>query len=307
MITALAGGVGAARFLVGLSEVAEPSRICAVVNTADDEIVHGLHVSPDLDTVTYTLAGAANSEAGWGLAGETWGVMGALERYGAETWFRLGDKDLGTHIYRTGRLAGGAPLSQVTSEIAAAWGVEQRLLPMTDDPVRTRITLVTGQEIAFQDYFVRLRHSAPVAQVRFEGASNAAPAPGVLESIQRAERLVICPSNPLVSIGPILAVPEVRAALEARRTDTYAISPIVAGHAIKGPADRLLRELGHEASVAGVARLWAGVAGTLVVDTADAALAGTVESEGMACLVTPTLMSLPGVAHSLARCVLDAV
>jgi LPPG:FO 2-phospho-L-lactate transferase len=304
VITALAGGVGAARLLVGLTSVLEPSQICAVVNTADDEVIHGLHISPDLDTVTYTLAGAVNPDTGWGLAGETWEAIGALERYGASTWFRLGDRDLGTHLYRTSRLAEGAPLSTVTSEITAAWGLAQHIVPMSDEVVRTRLTLTTGEEVAFQDYFVRLRHSVPVRGVRFVGADAASPAPGVLEAIADAERVIICPSNPVVSIGPILEVPGIRAALEDRRADTVAVSPIVAGTALKGPADRLLSELGQEASVVGVARLWASVAATLVVDSADAALAGAVEAEGMTCVVTPTVMSRPGVATTLARCVL---
>ncbi|MGH9129252.1 MAG: 2-phospho-L-lactate transferase [Acidimicrobiales bacterium] len=309
MITALAGGVGAARLLAGLSSVIDPAEICAVVNTGDDEVIHGLHVSPDLDTVTYTLAGAVNPDAGWGLDGETWEAMGALDRYGGATWFRLGDRDLGTHLYRTARLGEGAPLSVVTSEVTAAWGLAQRLLPMSDDPVRTRLTLAAGEgggeeEVAFQDYFVRLRHSVPVSGLRFEGASASSPAPGVLDAIASTERLVICPSNPIVSIGPILAVPGIREALQARRADTVAVSPIVAGAALKGPADRLLVELGHGASVVGVARLWAPLASTLVVDVADAALAGAVEAEGMACVVAPTVMSRPGVSSSLARCVL---
>ncbi len=305
MITALAGGVGAARLLVGLTNVVEPSQIYAVVNTADDEVVHGLHISPDLDTVTYTLAGVVNRDTGWGLSGETWEAMGALERYGTSTWFRLGDRDLGTHLYRTARLAERARLSVVTSEITAAWSLAQRIVPMSDDPVRTRLTLTTGEEVAFQDYFVRLRHSVPVSAVRFVGADTALPAPGVLDAIARAERVIVCPSNPVVSIAPLLAVPGIRAALEDRRADTVAVSPIVAGATLKGPADRLLRELGHEASVVGVARLWAGIAATLVVDSADAALASAVEAEGMTCVVTPTVMSRPDAATALARCVLD--
>ncbi len=305
MITALAGGVGAARLLVGLTNVVEPSQIYAVVNTADDEVVHGLHVSPDLDTVTYTLAGVVNPNTGWGLSADTWEAMGALERYGASTWFRLGDRDLGTHLYRTARLAEKARLSMVTSEITAAWSLAQRIVPMSDDPVRTRLTLTTGEEVAFQDYFVRLRHSVPVSAVRFVGADTALPAPGVLDAIARAERVIVCPSNPVVSIAPLLAVPGIRAALEDRRADTVAVSPIVAGATLKGPADRLLRELGHEASVVGVARLWAGIAATLVVDSADAALASAVEAEGMTCVVTPTVMSRPDAATALARSVLD--
>ncbi len=301
VITALAGGVGAARLLAPLCRAVGPARVHAVVNTGDDEVLHGLHISPDLDTVTYTLAGAANPTTGWGLAGETWRVMEALERYRGQTWFRLGDRDLATHLYRTQRLAEGAPLSAVAGEIAKAWGIRSHLMPMTDDEVRTRVTLAGGEEVSFQDYFVRRRHSVAVTGLRFEGAATSRPAPGVLEAVAGAERLIICPSNPLVSIAPILAVPGVEEAVRARRQDVVAISPIVAGAALKGPADRLLAELGHEASVVGVARLWAPIAGTLIVDEADAGLARQVEAEGMDCLVAPTVMDRPGVGESLAR------
>ncbi|MGH9069017.1 MAG: 2-phospho-L-lactate transferase [Acidimicrobiales bacterium] len=302
MITALAGGVGAARFLSGLVEAVGPDQVCAVVNTGDDEILHGLHVSPDLDTVTYTLAGAANPATGWGLADETWTTMEALERFGGQTWFRLGDRDLATHLYRTERLGEGATLSEVTAELGASWGLVSRLVPMSDDPVRTRVTLAgTGEELAFQDYFVRRRHQVAVSGIRFAGAETAEPAPGVLQAIAGSDRIVVCPSNPLVSIAPILAVPGVGEAVRARREDVVAISPIVAGAALKGPADRLLTELGHEASVLGVARLWAPMAATLIVDRADAGLARAVEAEGMACLVTPTVMSSPSVAADLGR------
>jgi LPPG:FO 2-phospho-L-lactate transferase len=303
MIAALAGGVGAARLLAPLGRVVGPGRVHAVINTGDDEVLHGLHISPDLDTVTYTLAGAANPATGWGLAGETWRVMDALERYGGQTWFRLGDQDLATHLYRTERLAEGAPLSAITKEIAKAWGVLSHLLPMSDDAVRTRVTLASGEEVSFQDYFVRRRHSVAVGGLRFEGAESSRPAPGVLEALTGADRLVICPSNPLVSIAPILAVPGIEEAVRARRDDVVAISPIVAGAALKGPADRLLTELGHEASVVGVARHWAPIAGTLIVDEADADLAGQVEAEGMICLATATVMDHPGVGESLARLV----
>ncbi|MGH9062843.1 MAG: 2-phospho-L-lactate transferase [Acidimicrobiales bacterium] len=306
MITALAGGVGAARFLRGLAAVVDPAGVCAVVNTGDDEVFHGLHVSPDLDTVTYTLAGAVNPDTGWGLAGETWAAMEALGRYGGQTWFRLGDRDLATHLYRTQRMAEGGLLSAVAAEVGMAWKVPTRLLPMSDDPVRTRLTLPGGEEVSFQDYFVRQRHAVAVAGVRFAGAESAAPGPGVLEAIASADPLVICPSNPIVSIGPILAVASVRAAVSARRERAVAISPIVAGAAIRGPADRLMAELGHEPSVVGVARLYAPLAATLVVDEADAGLAEAVEAEGMACLVAPTVMATPARAAALARLVVTA-
>jgi LPPG:FO 2-phospho-L-lactate transferase len=306
VITALAGGVGAARMLRGLVGVVAPESITGIVNTGDDVVLHGLHVSPDLDTVTYTLAGAIDPERGWGLRGETWHAMESLERYGGITWFRLGDRDIGTHLYRTQRLQDGAPLSTVTAEIAAAWKVGVELLPMTDDRVETRVTVADEGEIGFQEYFVARQHSVAVSNVRFAGAEESRPGPGVLDALARAERLVICPSNPIVSIGPILAVPDVRAAVEARRADCVAVSPIVAGAALKGPADRMLTELGHEASVVGVARLYAPLASVLVIDEADRHLAGEVEAAGLRCVVAPTVMHDAAAAAHLASVVLSA-
>jgi LPPG:FO 2-phospho-L-lactate transferase len=303
VITVLAGGVGAARFLVGLLEVVDAADVTAVVNVGDDTVLHGLHVSPDLDTVTYTLAGAVNPETGWGLVGETWQAMASLEAYGGEAWFRLGDRDLGTHLYRTDRLLAGTPLSTITTEIAARWGLALRLLPVTDDPVRTMVTLADGDEVDFQRYFVGLQHSVAVSSVRFDGAESARPAPGVLDALAGADTVVLAPSNPVVSIGPILVVPGIEAAVAARRDDVVAISPIIAGAALKGPADRMLAELGHEASVVGIARLYAPLIGTLVIDEADAELAGAVEAEGVRCVVTRTVMKEPGVAAALAKVV----
>jgi LPPG:FO 2-phospho-L-lactate transferase len=304
VITALAGGVGAARFLRGLIAVVPPSDVTAIVNTGDDVVLHGLHVSPDLDTVAYTLAGAIDPERGWGLAGETWQAMEALDRYGGNTWFRLGDRDLATHMYRTQRLRDGASLSDVTSEIAEAWGLGIRLLPMSDTPIETRVTIRDEGEVGFQEYFVGRQHAVPVSAVRFEGSDTSTPSPGVLDAIASAERVIVCPSNPIVSIGPILAVPGVRDAVTERRDSVVAVSPIVAGAALKGPADRMLAELGHEASVVGVARLYAPIASTLVVDEADAALAGEVEQAGMRCVVAPTIMRTPADAAALAKVVL---
>jgi LPPG:FO 2-phospho-L-lactate transferase len=306
MLVALAGGVGAARFLRGLVRVLPPSDVTAVVNVGDDTELHGLHISPDLDTVLYTLAGAINAETGWGLTGESWTVMEALERLGGLTWFRLGDKDLATHCFRTQHLAEGHTLSQVTTDLARAWGVDVRLVPVSNDPVRTRLQLAEGPEVAFQEYFVHRHHDVAVSGVRFEGAESARPAPGVLEAIAGASSIVVCPSNPVVSIGPLLAVPGVRQALLSRRDRTVGISPIVAGAALKGPADRLLTELGFEASVVGVARWYASWVGTLVIDEADAALAEAVEAEGVRCIVAPTIMSTVERAAELARTVLGA-
>ncbi len=313
-VTVLCGGVGAARFLRGLLEVVEASTVTAVINTADDTVLHGLSISPDLDTITYTLAGATDDERGWGLAGETWNAMAALGRYAevrpsgsgaAPTWFNLGDTDLATHFYRTARLAEGASLTEVTAEIAAAWDLGLRMLPVTDDRFRTLVTLggdgdEAGSEVTFQDYFVRLRHGVPVTDVRFEH-HDARPTDAVLAALHDADVVVIAPSNPIVSIGPLRALPGIDEALVARRESVVAISPIVGGAALKGPADRMLTELGVEPSVTGVAGLYAPVASALVVDTVDADHRDAVEAAGMRCVVTPTIMSEPGVGAELAR------
>jgi LPPG:FO 2-phospho-L-lactate transferase len=308
MITAIAGGVGGSRMLRAMCSVVPAERITAVVNTGDDVVVHGLHVSPDVDTVVYTLGGAANPDTGWGRVGETWEAMGELRALsgGRLGWFNLGDRDLGTHLYRTSRLAEGARLAEVTAEIARRWGVTVTVLPMSEDPVETRVTLAGGREVGFQEYFVGLRHEVGVESVRFAGVGAARPGPGVLAAIADAELIVVCPSNPVVSVAPVLAVPGVGDAVARRREQVVAVSPIVAGAAIKGPADRLLAELGHEPSVLGVARMWAPWVATLVVDVADAALAPEVESAGVRCVVTPTVMSGPAEAAALARTVLDA-
>ena len=313
--TVLSGGVGAARFLRGLMDVVPHSSITAVVNTGDDTELHGLSISPDLDTITYTLAGAIDPERGWGLAGETWRAMESLARYvsvrpegssAAPDWFNLGDRDLATHFYRTARLREGATLSDVTSEITRAWGLELRLLPMTDDPFRTMVTPAeTGGEISFQDYFVRLRHGVPVRSIRF-AHDGATPTAAVLAALDGAERVVIAPSNPLVSVAPIRALPGVDERLERRRESVIAVSPIVGGAALIRPADRLLRELGMEPSVVGVARLYAPVAATLVVDPADEHLAADVEAAGMRCVVAPSIMSTPRRSAALARVCLDS-
>jgi LPPG:FO 2-phospho-L-lactate transferase len=305
LITVLAGGVGAARMLAGLLAVVDAAEITAIVNTGDDTVMHGLAISPDLDTITYTLAGAVNPATGWGLAGESWAAMEALGRYSEETWFRLGDRDLATHLHRTGRLAEGATLSEVTAEIATGWGLRLRLLPMSDEPVRTRLELA-DREVSFQEYFVKLRHSVPVLRVTFAGAERARPTPAVLEALAEAETIVIAPSNPVVSIGPILAVPGIAEVLLARREQVVAVSPIVGGAALKGPADRLLVELGGEASAVGVARWHAAHAGTLVIDEVDRGLAPAVESAGVRCVITDTVMRTPEVAAALARTVLAA-
>ena len=311
MLATLAGGVGAARFLAGLVQVVPPRDVVAIVNTADDDEFHGLHVSPDLDSVTYTLAGASNVAQGWGLEGESFHTLEALERYGVPTWFRLGDKDLATHLFRTRRLASGAPLSQVTAEIARAWGLECTVLPMTDDDVRTRITVTRPdgreEELAMQQWFVGERAEPAVSAVRFEGASDARPAPGVLDALDRAATIVICPSNPVISIGPILAVPGVRELLVDRRDRVVAVSPIVGGAPVKGPADRLMGPLGIEVSCVGVADAYTEFCSALVIDAVDAELALEVEARGVHAVVTDTMMRSPAIAAALAAKTLAAV
>lgn len=307
MITTLAGGVGAARLLRGMVRVAPDGELTAVVNTGDDTILHGLHISPDLDTVCYTLSGRNDEERGWGLAGETWTVMEALEGLGGESWFRLGDRDLATHLYRTQRLAEGASLSTVTTELAARLGLGLRVLPMSDDPVRTRLTLAAdGHEIGFQEYFVALAHAVPVVSVTFDGADRARPGPGVLDAIGNAEVVVVCPSNPVLSIAPILSVPGIEGALRARRGTVVAVSPIIGGAALKGPADRLLTELGGESSVLGVAHQYLEFVGTLVIDGLDASSQPSIEALGMRCVVAPTVMHGPEEAAELAKVALTA-
>jgi LPPG:FO 2-phospho-L-lactate transferase len=288
-----------------------PEAVTVVVNTADDDVFHGLSVSPDLDTVTYTLAGAEHPEQGWGLAGETFVAMEALDRYGQDTWFRLGDRDLGTHLFRSERLAQGATLSEVTHEIAAAWGIVPKLLPMTDDRVATRVTVrrPDGREetLAMQEWFVRERTEPPVVAVEFAGIDTALPAPGVLAALEQAETVLVCPSNPVISIGPILAVPGVREVLRRRRDRVVGVSPIIAGAPVKGPADRLMGPLGIEVSCVGVAHAYADFCGTLVIDSGDADRAREVEAAGVHAVVADTLMTDARVAAALARHTLDAV
>jgi LPPG:FO 2-phospho-L-lactate transferase len=312
-VCVLAGGVGAARLLAGMVRAVEPSEVDAIVNVGDDETLHGLRISPDLDTITYTLAGAIDAGRGWGLSDESWQAMASLRRYTSAAgrddlgWFNLGDRDLGTHLYRTSRLAEGATLSEVTAEITAAWGLGVRLRPVTDDALATRLVSPDLGELAFQEYFVREQHGVAVSSVSFVGAGEARPAPGVLEAISSAAAVVIAPSNPIVSIGPVLAVPGVREAVVARRDACVAVSPIVGGKALKGPADRLLVELGHEASALGVARLYRDVAAALVVDTVDADLAPAIEAEGLRCVVAPSIMTDADAAADLAGACLAAV
>ena len=268
MISVLSGGVGAARLLRALSDVVDPSELTGVVNVGDDLVIHGLQVCPDLDTITYSLAGVNNDELGWGLAGESWRVMAELERLGGESWFSLGDRDLATHLYRTQRLHDGATKTDVAAELCEHFGVRVRLLPITNDLVATEFDTDIGR-LSFQDYFVRHRHSVAVSAVHVAGAELARPTPEALQALEHANRLVIAPSNPLISIDPILKVPGVRELVERRRGDVVAVSPIIAGKALKGPADRLLAELGYDVSVMGVVDFYADVVGTWIIDERD--------------------------------------
>ncbi len=302
MITVLAGGVGAARLLRALCLVVDPAELTAVVNVGDDLVLHGLTICPDLDTVTYTLAGLNDEARGWGLAGETWRVMDELEALGGEAWFRLGDRDLATHLYRTQRLAEGATKTEVTAEIARARGVATTLLPASDDPVATTLETLEGP-MAFQEYFVRRRHDVTVTAVRVAGLASARTSPAALAAIEGAERVVVAPSNPLLSIDPILALAGVREAL-GDRGDVVAVSPIVGGAALKGPADRLMRELGLEPSAAGVAAHYGGLVATWVIDELDAGLAGRIGGAGHEVRVTTTVMDDPARARALAEAVL---
>ena len=293
------------------------SDLTVVVNTGDDTVLHGLAISPDLDTVTYTVAGAIDPERGWGLANESWTAMENLARYvavrpdgstAAPDWFNLGDRDLATHFYRTARLAEGATLTEVTAEIARAWNLGLTLLPMSDDRVATMVDIVdvdgASRTVGFQEYFVRRRHSVPVTAVRFDGAETARPT--FVEALETSQTIVIAPSNPIVSIGPIRALGGVDRTLEKSRDKVVAISPIIAGAALKGPADRMLSELGFEASVVGVARLYAPICGTLVIDKQDEGSRAAVEAEGMRCIVTDTIMRTPEITSRLARVVVNA-
>lgn len=299
-VVALAGGIGAARFLTGLVQVVGPADLTVVVNTGDDIVLHGLRVSPDLDTVAYTLGGGVDLEQGWGRADETLAVARELrDRYGRPDWFTLGDRDLATHLVRTEILAGGGTLSEATAVIAGAWGVGPRLLPMTDDPVQTRILTADGRDLHFQQWWIAEAAAPAVADVHLRGADDARPAPGVLEAIGRSEVVLLCPSNPVVSIGTILAVPGIRGALRA--ATVIGVSPIVGGRVVRGMADRLLPVLGVETSATGVASLYADILDGWVIDRVDAAATADLQAAGLRVGVTDTIMRTAAVAADLAR------
>jgi LPPG:FO 2-phospho-L-lactate transferase len=304
VIVALAGGVGGAKMAQGLQQALPPGDLTVVVNTADDFSLYGLHISPDLDTVMYTLAGIADPVNGWGVAGDTRQTLDAIARYGRDPWFLLGDQDFATHILRTERLREGAPLSVVTAELASALGIPSRIVPMTDDPVATKVETPAGR-LDFQDYFVGRRQSDDVLGVAFAGIDSARAHPAALAAIAEAEAVVIAPSNPIVSIGPILETPGVREALVATPGPVVAVSPIVGGRALKGPAAKMLETLGHEVSALGVARLYEGLVDGLVIDEVDQDLAPEIAARGQRVLVTGTVMGDREDRRRLAAEVLD--
>jgi LPPG:FO 2-phospho-L-lactate transferase len=303
VIVALAGGVGGSRLLLGLSRTIDPDRLTVIVNTGDDVVLHGLVICPDLDTVTYTLAGIADAEQGWGIAGDTFHALEALGRFGRETWFRLGDRDLATHVHRTALLREGHTLSDATDLIRRSFGVRCRILPMTNDPVRTVVITDRGPQ-PLQAYLVRDRAQPPVRGVRFEHVERSRPAPGVLEAIEGAHGIVVCPSNPILSIGPILAVPGIRHALRKTEAPVVAVSPVVGGRSLKGPTDRCLEGLGHEVSALGVARLYHDFLDLLVVDTLDAGQVDAIRALPLQAKVARTVMHDLEAKISLAREVL---
>jgi LPPG:FO 2-phospho-L-lactate transferase len=288
-ICALAGGVGGAKLASGLQDVLPPGDLSIVVNTADDFDLWGLHICPDLDTVMYTLAGISNPETGWGIAGESFETLNMVQRYGEETWFKLGDRDLATHVLRTSRMRSGETLTEVTAGLSVALGVESVVLPMSDDPVSTILETPEGR-LEFQEYFVRRGQRDEVLGIELRGIEDAGPTERVLTAISGADAIVLCPSNPVVSVRPILALPGMEEALASSDAPKVAVSPIVGGRALKGPADRMLSSLGHEVSATGVARMYAGLVDGMVVDRTDDGERAGIEALGMRVLVTESVM-----------------
>jgi LPPG:FO 2-phospho-L-lactate transferase len=304
MITALAGGVGAARFLTGLAKLVNQKDLSVIVNTGDDIELYGLHISPDIDIVTYTLAGIVDEEKGWGIRGDTFHCLEALRRFNQETWFNIGDRDLATHLFRTSLLKQGLKLSEVTTEVSRALGLNTAILPMTDDKFETRIVIEDGS-VHFEEYLVKRGAKDEVFGVEFLGVDSAKPAAGVIDSVLNAELVIVCPSNPIVSIGTILAVKRIREALRQTNAKKVAISPIIAGAPIKGPADKLLRGLGFEVSAYSVAKLYVDFLDTFIVDTADSAEKDKIEKLGIEVKVTNTIMRTLEDKIQLAKTVLE--
>ncbi len=303
-ITALAGGVGASKLLLGLYEEMDSSLLTVIVNTGDDIVLHGLKISPDLDIVTYTLAGVVDQKKGWGFRGETFHALKRLVAYGRPNWFNLGDRDLATHIHRTALLAEGKALSQSADSIRKALGIKSRILPMSDSPVPT---IIDSNEVPlhFQEYLVKRRTEPIVKGIRFESVESAQPAPGVLEAIRDADRILVCPSNPLISIGPILAVPKVRDELIAHKQKVVAVCPIVGGKSLKGPSDKMLAQLGHDPTALGVAKLYADFTGTFVIDPTDKSQSSAISALGMKVVIIPTVMKTLAQKRKLARALLS--
>jgi LPPG:FO 2-phospho-L-lactate transferase len=302
-VTLLAGGTGGTKLAHGFALIGDPVELTVVANVGDDAEVHGLHVSPDVDTLLYTLSGLVDPDRGWGIRNDTLSAHAMFERLGEPTWFTVGDADLATHVHRTRLLREGGSLTDAVAAIASSLGITARILPATDDRLRTRVVTDAG-ELDFQEYFVRLRQEPAVTAIRLDGLAEARPTAAVLAAIAEADLIVIGPSNPLVSIGPILELPGTREALGAAAAPTVAVSPIVAGRALKGPADRMLVSMGHEASALGVARLYAGLVDRFVVDTADAGLAPEIEELGMEVEVLPTVMRSDDDRRALASALL---
>jgi len=303
-ITALAGGVGASKLLLGLYKVMDPDLLTIIVNTGDDIVLHGLKISPDLDIVTYTLAGIVDASKGWGFRRETFHALKHLATYGRPNWFNLGDRDLATHIHRTAMVGEGKTLSQAADSIRTALGVKSRVLPMSDSPVTTIIDSSEGP-LHFQEYLVKRRAEPIVKGIRFAGMESARPAPGVLEAIRNADRILICPSNPLISIGPILAVAGIREELRASKEKVFAVCPIVGGKSLKGPSDKMLAQLGRDSSALGVAKLYAEFTGTFVIDPADKSQSAAISALGMKVAVLPTVMKTLAQKRKLARALLS--
>jgi len=303
-VTVLAGGVGAARLLRGLATLVRPSDLTVIVNTADDDVFHGLHVSPDVDTVLYTLGGLADPGRGWGILGDTFRTIEALGAYGSDTWFRLGDRDLATHLFRTEERRAGRPLSEITAAQARALGVEVTVVPMTDGDVRTIIDTAQGR-LSFQEYLVRERARPAVRSIHYEGIRSAKPAPGVLSAVETADLVIIAPSNPFVSIGPILGLAGVRAALRRATAPVVAVSPLIGGRPVKGPADRMMRSLGMKPSPIPLAELYRDLLHGLVIDTADRSFVPALEDRGLRVIATNTLMKTQARSVAVAREVLS--
>ncbi len=303
MITVLCGGVGAARLLRALRNEIDPRELCAIVNVGDDLVLHGLTICPDLDTISYTLAGLNNDELGWGLRDESWRVMKELGELGGEAWFGLGDRDLATHLYRTQRLLEGATKTEVTSELCRHWGVDIDLLPVTNDAIATVFTTEEGT-LSFQEYFVKHHHDVAVQGITIQGVQESVPTPETLNALRTSSRIIIAPSNPLISIDPILQVPLVRDLVRERRDDVVAISPIINGAALKGPADRLMREFGYDVSCEGVAAFYDGLIGSFIIDEADRDFETAIRDRGIDVHVTTTVMADPSHASRLAKAVL---